>query len=215
MNLEEPHQAELPHNEQLCFTQLPAATRIKDMRARHCAAWVLPMIVFASFGGLATAQQRHSDVTPESQVLARWVGSWDTEIAIPSNPAAPDGAKARGTAVYDWIRKGSVLRSTWSVESNEGERLFNGTTEITYEPKTRSYRAVATWSIGIKTESVGSWDDKSSTMSWTTRDPLTKRVTIAKSNMAGNGIEKWTMMVADPKTGPVFECSGVNTRRSK
>ncbi len=179
------------------------------------AAWILLMIVSAVIGGAANAQQPSGEETPERLVLARLVGDWDLEISVTRNQWMPNGAKAHGTSTNKWVGDGSVLRSTWTVQYDDGKPMFNGTTEFTYDTKSRTYRAAGSWSTGMTSESTGSWDGKSGVMSWTTRDPNTKLATITKSNLSRDGFEKWTMVIADPKLGTVFEWSGTNTRRNK
>jgi hypothetical protein len=177
------------------------------------------LVVFASIvltsSAVADGPQGPSKDVPELQVLNHWVGTWDVELAVKPNADLPKGGRAKGTAAAAWVLDGRFLQQTSASEAGEGLPAMQVTTLMTYDPRKKVYRNWAFFSTGFVSESEGTWDEKSRTMTSTSRDAESGTATTIKATFAEDGTETWSIVTRDREGKAVNETTGKNTRRKK
>jgi hypothetical protein len=164
---------------------------------------------------LGDAPQGPARDVPELQVLNHWVGTWDVDMTIKPTADLANGMRVRGTATAEWALDGRFLQQTGTLGPSEGFPAMKVTTLMTYDPRKKVYRSWMFFSNGFASESEGTWDAKSSTLTSTSRDAETGTTTTIKATFPKDGTETWSIVVKDRDGKVVGETIGKNTRRKK
>jgi hypothetical protein len=126
------------------------------------------------------AQAPSPDI-PELQVLGRYAGHWEDEIA-----GRPD---ARRTESAEWILDGRFLRQLWSTEADDGSPKASGITMMTFDTASNVYRSWSFLATGSVIENEGVWDAATQTMTWGHRVRKTSETVITKASFAGDATQ--------------------------
>jgi hypothetical protein len=121
----------------------------------------------------------------------------------------------KGTTTAEWVLNGRFLRQTWTLKLEDGSPATEGTTFMTYDPRKRVYRSWMFNSTGSASESEGTWDEKSRTMTSTMRNAEEGTTTTVKATFAAEGTETWSFTTRDRDGKVVRELAGKNTPRKK
>jgi hypothetical protein len=165
--------------------------------------------------GLADAPAGPAKDVPELQALSHWVGEWDTEMTVKANADLARGMSRKGTTTAEWVLNGRFLQQTWILKPDDGSPATQGTTFMTYDPRKKVYRSWMFNSTGSVSESEGTWDEKSRTMTSTIREAEAGTTTTIKATFAADGTENWSFTTRDRDGKVVRELAGRNTRRKK
>jgi hypothetical protein len=144
---------------------------------------------------------------PELQVLSNYVGTWD--IAITSK----DSPFTKGESSTTWILDGRFVQQTGMLQSADGSNAIKITTLMTYDAERRVYRMWSFLSNGSTFEGFGNWDEKTRTMTSTSRQDGRTMTTTAK--FGDNGIEEWLIVTKNQSNEVAGRFSGTNTRRNQ
>lgn len=130
-----------------------------------------------AFGFLvASAEENALPKSPELDVLSRYVGVWD--IAFD-----PDDPFSQGSLNGEWVLGGAFLEQTGELKARFVSR--DATTKVltTFDVGTKQYKRWSFVSNGRSFESSGTWDSKTSTMTWVSEqlDPSSKRTVLTKT----------------------------------
>jgi len=180
------------------------------------------LVTFTLFAGIALSSATAADTpsepakdVPELQVLNHWVGKWDDEITVKPNAGLPNGMRAKGTVVAEWVLNGRFVQQTAIMEPSDGHPVLKATSLMTYDPRKRVYRTWMFFSTGTVTETEGQWDEKSRTMMSKGRDAESGVTTAVTATFAADGSERWSIIEKDRYGKVVGETVGKNTPRKK
>jgi hypothetical protein len=112
--------------------------------------------------GISLEVYKRTEDTPELQVLNHWIGEWDVDTTFKPNNDFPKGARIKGVATATWIPNGRCLQQTGTREPGDGLPGMKYTTLMTYDPGEKVYRTWFFLSTGFVSESVGTWEERSS-----------------------------------------------------
>lgn len=144
---------------------------------------------------------------PELQVLSNYVGTWDVVITSRDSPFA------KGESSTTWVLDGRFVQQTGVLKSADGSNAITVTTLMTYDSKREIYRMWSFLSNGSTSEASGKWDEKTRTMTSTSRQEGTTTTTTAK--FSDNGIEEWLFITTNQNNEVVGRFGGTNTRRKQ
>lgn len=144
---------------------------------------------------------------PELQVLSNYVGTWDVVITTKDSPFT------KGESSAMWVLDGRFVQQTGKLESADGPGVLKITTLMTYDRERKVYRMWSFLSNGSTSEASGKWDEKSRTMTSTSRQDGTTTTTTAK--FGDNGIEEWLFITTSQNDEVVGRFGGTNTRRKE
>ncbi len=181
---------------------------------RKRIAGIVLLLLPCAIARAADEQQQPAVDVPELQPLSHYAGNWEMELTIKS-VALPEGAKATGSSVGEWIHGGRYLRQTWTVNAADGIPAFSGFSIRTYDPRSRSYRTWGFDSTGNTEESQGTWDAKASTFTWKVRENPSGGETVTTSNFSEDGTESWTILMKDGDGQVLADVNGKGTRRKE
>lgn len=125
-----------------------------------------------SFPSLAQSAEESTDEAPfagqpapeEMKILALLVGEWTTEIVARPSLTAPEGFKAKGRSRSEWTLNGHFLRIEATSVSERGKTQL--TVLTTYNARAKQFRQFTFSSDGVAGETVGTWDEKTRTITW-------------------------------------------------
>src|SRR5687767_10371585 len=120
---------------------------------RRILAVALGLIV----GGAADAQEK----TPEAEVLDRWVGTWKTEFVNKAAEWNPKEVKTTGKITCKWVLGGKFVEEAGSGTNGVEHRVL-----WWYDTSRKAYRNAYFNSEGNATDATGTWDAKTTTMTW-------------------------------------------------
>lgn len=144
---------------------------------------------------------------PELQVLSNYLGTWDIAITSKESPFA------NGESSATWVLDGRFVQQTGEMKSADGSNVIKVTTLMTYDPERKMYRMWTFLSNGSTSEAYGKWDEKTRTMTSTSRQDGTTTTTTAK--FSDNGIEEWLFITTNQNNEVVGRFGGTNTRRKQ
>ena len=168
------------------------------MRATMIAA----LLFTASVSGSVSAQEAPKR-TPESQVLDRITGDWETTVTNKTT-----GEKFTTIQSCKWSREGMFVLSEDQDTRTKKESHFLAT----YDAKAKQYRACFI-SDEYTVPLLGTWDEKTQTMNWKSADTAFKNAVVDR--FIGKDQIEWTMTVTSPEGKVVLELSAKQTRRKK
>jgi hypothetical protein len=175
---------------------------------------VLASVAFSTVAFADTPQGPSKEV-PELQVLNHWLGNWDVDMTVKPNADAPKGMRAKGEFAAEWVLNGRFVQQTGTLTPSDGAPAMKVTTLMTYDPRKKVYRSWMFFSTGFVSESEGQWEEKSRTMTSTSRDADSGRATTIKAIFAEDGTESWSIIEMDREGKVVNETTGKNMRRKK
>jgi hypothetical protein len=152
---------------------------------------------------------------PELDVLKHWIGVWDVEMNVKPRGELPKGMHAKGTTTAEWVLGGRFVQQTGTLKSDDGSPPMHATTLMTYDPGKKVYRSWMFFSSGAVSESEGKWDEKSRTMTSTSRDADSGGTMTIHATFPEDGVENWRIVEKDREGKVVGETSGKNVRRKK
>ena len=161
------------------------------------------------------APQGPSKDVPELQVLKHWIGTWDVEMTTRPNADLPRGMRAKGPTTAEWVLDGRFVQQSGTLKPDDGSPALQATTLMTYDPRKKVYRSWMFFSTGFVSESEGKWDEKTRTLTSTSRDAESGTTTTTKATFAEDGTESWSIVSKDREGKVVNETTGKNTRRKK
>ena len=179
---------------------------------RFVASVVFACVAFASAPAADAPQGPAKDV-PELQVLNHWVGTWDDDVTVKPNAGLPNGMRAKGTITAEWVLDGRFVQQTGTLDPGNGSPAMKVSTLMTYDRRRKAYRSWMFFSSGAVTESEGRWDEKSRTMTSTSRDAESGGTTTITATFAADGSERWSFIEKDRDGKIVGETTGKNTPR--
>ena len=182
---------------------------------RLVAFFVSTCVAFASATAADAPHQGPSKDVPELQVLNHWVGKWDDDMTVKPNAGLPKGMRAKGVVTAEWVLNGRFVQQTATLEPGDSAPAMKVTTLMTYDPQKKVYRSWMFFSTGAVSESEGRWDEKSRTMTSTSRDAESGGTATIKATFAEDGTESWSILEKDRDGKVVSETTGKNTPRKK
>ena len=125
---------------------------------RHALASVL--VVFFSVPTAYAA--RSTQQSPESKVLARWLGTWECR-AVVRHAGAPRETRVTEKKTSAWILGGEFVQEIGRSDVPKREYRFLSH----YDARAAAFRGWLFTSEGNVSEWTGTWDEKTTTMTWT------------------------------------------------
>jgi hypothetical protein len=178
------------------------------MRLLAIACMVLAAFTFTV---TATADDR-PNVSPESRVLEKYVGTWDEEMTNKPTEWVPKAEKSTAVTKRTWVLGGNFVRGEgkWRPANTEYLHL------LTYDPVANKYRS---WYFDASGEMprgqvTGAWDEKAGTMTWRGTDEAGNR-TMGTHQFIDKDRQAWTLVVRDPNGKVVLDLAGKCTRRNE
>jgi hypothetical protein len=142
-----------------------------SMHKHHGLLELFCPIVLLSCTSAALAQNRDEAVfvgsspPKELKVLEPLIGQWTIEVRVKPSLAVKEGFTSKGEAACRWIHNGHYLLLEGFSDAASGR--FEWTEIITYDQRSGQFRRFVFSTEGIVAESVGKWDAKTQTMTWT------------------------------------------------
>lgn len=105
----------------------------------------------------------------EFAVLARRIGTWNTETTIKPGVWVPDGAKSKGVESIDWALGKKFIQGKHKRQPGNVESMFMET----FDAQSGVFRSWYFDSEGNhpRSESTGAWDEKAKTLTYKSTDP--------------------------------------------
>lgn len=144
---------------------------------------------------------------PELQALSNYVGAWDVAITSDDSPFS------KGESTTMWVLDGRFVQQTGVLKSADGAKVIKITTLMTYDSEQRTYRVWSFLSNGTTSEASGKWDEKTRTMTSTSKQNGTTTTTTAK--FSDNGVEEWLFVTTNQNNEVVGRFGGTNKRRKQ
>jgi hypothetical protein len=153
------------------------------------------------------SEQGWNKEIPELAVLDQWTGSVESRSETPSVRTG----SARGV----WTVDGRFMRQDWTIDPAGDAPRFSGSALMTYDPAGKVYRSWSFQSNGVVVESEGKWDESKRTLTWISK-PTSEGTTVeTTAQFAGDGSERWKIVIKDRAGEPIFETTGRNTPPKK
>lgn len=169
---------------------------------------VLLLIAATAFQTTAvSAEDAPAKDIPELQALSNYVGTWDVAITT------KDSGFTKGESSTAWVLDGRFVQQTGVLKSADGANVIKVTTLMTYDTEQKAYRMWSFLSNGTTIEASGNWDEKTRTMTSTSKQNGTTTTTTAK--FGENGVEEWMFVTTNQNNEVVGRLGGTNTRRKK
>lgn len=140
----------------------------------------------------------------ELQVLDRFIGDWETTVTLKTT-----GEKFNTLQSRKWSKEGKFVLSEDLNLTSKKEAHFL----LTYDENAKLYRTCYIEEVNAVIL-LGTWDEKSQTMSWTAADPNGVKSTGANRFIDKDHVE-WSLVVTGPDGKILAEMSGKQARRKK
>lgn len=148
------------------------------------------MIVFKRLKNLRDGWFTAEDRSPESKVLERWVGMWETEAVFNRAEWTPKENKVTGTVTCKAILGGKFIEEVGrSLGEDTEHRVLFG-----YDPHKKVYRHWFFDSQGNSSDLDGKWNETTSTMQWK-RDLGDGMTSEAETRFIDENTCEWTMVI--------------------
>ena len=174
----------------------------------------LAVSVLIGWTAMADAVQISKEI-PELNVLNRWVGKWDVEMTVKPNADVPKGMRSKGWVTTEWTLNFRFVQQFGTMWAGEGTPAVQIHSLMTYDPRKKAYRTWMFFSTGHMSESEGTWDEKTRTLTSKSRDADSGTTTTTKATFAEDGAETWSIITKDRDGKVVNETTGKNTRQKK
>jgi hypothetical protein len=177
---------------------------------QHIAACGLLLSLFL---GAAASEEPvgPNKLVPELQLLQRWAGKWDLTMTYKVGNKG-EQADVTGTATGKWVLNGYFLEQKYSLGGKGASLHLTGTVTMSYDPSQNLYQRWVFVSNGHRSESLGKWDEKSRTMTWSFRQANGVTI-VTRVTCTDDDTETWTEVILNPDEKIISEMSGKNTRR--
>ena len=142
----------------------------------------------------------------EESALSYYVGTWDSVAGPPEAPVAT------GTYTVEWVLGGQFVRGSGILKTADGSNDFELLSLMQFDREAGVYRTWLFFSYGAVTQTTGTWDEATCTM--TENTPYGDIIQTTKRCFAIDGQEEWTLVNTDQSGRIVSEMRGRNTRRS-
>jgi hypothetical protein len=164
-------------------------------------------ILVISFGLIFAGGVHAQEQTPELKVLGQWVGTWKTEFVNKVAEWNPKEVTATGSITCKWILGGKFAEESGSsLGAGVEHRLILG-----YDPERKVYRDWFFNSEGNTVEGLGTWDPKTSTMTWKAEAGPGLTGT-ARHHFLNADAYEWTYVVKDGAGKVYLDMKGKHTR---
>lgn len=155
------------------------------------------------FCGAAAAQEK----TAESKILNQWVGTWKTEFVNRVAEWNPKEVKATGAITCKWILGGKFVEEAgFSTSPGVEHRLL-----WWYDSNRKAYRQAFFSSEGTTLETSGTWNEKTSTMTWQS-DAGPGMTAISTHRFLDADTYEWTYIIRDAGGKTHLDMKGKHTR---
>ena len=144
----------------------------------------------------------------ELKTLERFVGVWSTETTIRVAEWTPKADKQKGVTKYEWIVGNRFLQSRGSSDNGK----FHDSEIMTYDPESKAFQSWYFDSMGFTGDSVGQWDEKSQTMTWT-GDVGDGGKLINTVKFVNKDTQEWTLVAKAVDDTVLLNMSGKLTRQ--
>ncbi len=148
----------------------------------------------------------NNQVASEESALSYYVGTWDTVAGPPEAPVAT------GTYTVEWVLGGQFVRGSGFLRTTDGSNDFEILSLMQFDGEAGVYRTWLFFSYGMVTQSTGTWDAETLTMTETT--PYGDIIQTTKRCFAADCHEEWTQANTDQSGRIISEMRGRNTRRT-
>jgi hypothetical protein len=142
---------------------------------------------------------------PEMEPLKQWAGSWESSWKLDKKWDFKETAKA------EWVMDGFFLQTTYSMENTTLPQKTRGMVMMTYDLSEKSFRRWEFASNGGRLDSLGTWDKKTRTMTWTHQTPQVKVVTTEK--FTDDDTIAWHQVMKNQQGEVISEALGEKKRR--
>lgn len=146
--------------------------------------------------------------TAELKALDRYVGTWITETTINAAEWTPKAKKMKGKTKYEWILGERFVQSKGRSDSGD----FEDSEILTYDPDTKKYQNWYFDSMAYTGDSVGTWDEKTQTMTWI-GDLGDGSKLINKVKFVSKNGQEWTLVAKASDGKMLLNMSGKLTRQ--
>jgi hypothetical protein len=143
--------------------------------------------------------------SPEQKVLDKWLGTWRTTYTIPQTAWNPE----ERTLSADLVTS-RVVGGRFTQEKSEHSDGSSGSLIATYDGRQRTYRSWWFSSQGYTSESTGTWDAKTSTMTWTSKQDGNESTTTFR--FVDEDHAEWDLVIKAPGGQTVFLINGKSLR---
>lgn len=175
------------------------------MHSRQLPQLILAVLSFVT--PAIAAENGPAEDVPELKVLNNYAGKWDAAITL------KDSQFESGEIIADWILDGRFLRQTIAIKVANSDKPLRMSTMMSYDPDQQRYRFWRFVSNGNVSESSGTWDAKTKTMTSVGTDHDLTATTTA--SFAKDGVEDWKIVVKDASGNEVATITGTNTRKKE
>ncbi|MCP4640019.1 MAG: DUF1579 domain-containing protein [bacterium] len=156
----------------------------------------------------ATAEREEaSEDASRLQALDNYVGEWDWVTTSEDSPPT------NGHTSAEWILGNRFVRETVSLPNEDGMTSREIHILRTYDEGTNTFRAWNFDSDFPVSQSTGTWNAETRTLTSVAGGGGDGIAVTTKSNFAKEGIYEWTIVATNPAGDVVWEVSGTSTRR--
>jgi hypothetical protein len=167
----------------------------------------LGFVCFVGFLFGAAGAARAADppvLSPEQQVLDRFLGSWRTTYKVPKAEWTPEEKTGAADLTYSRVLGGQFVQ-----ERAEHADKTAGLVMYTYDVLGKTYRAWWFSSTGQTAEPTGKWDAGAKTLTWTSAASAGAEVTTtAHHRFVNDDAFEWDVVVKDSKGKVLFRMDG-------
>jgi hypothetical protein len=121
---------------------------------------LLPTLMVVLFVTSSATIAESAPQSPEMEVLNRWLGTWESHIAIEPSEWLPQGMQINQTANIEWVLGGQFQQAAIRGDEHEAQEIQR------YDGLTRVYQRWSFDSNGITGNWMGIWNEESETMTW-------------------------------------------------
>jgi len=164
--------------------------------------------IFAvAVGLMALGAARGQEQSEETKVIGRLVGTWKTEFVNKRAELNPTETKFTGRVTCKLVLGGKFIEEVGSSLGKDVEHrvLWH------YDPQKKAYRYWFFDSNGTAGDGVGTWDEKTKTMTWKT-EPGDGLIGTAAHHFLNDDTYEWTYVIKDNQGKVFLDYYGKHTR---
>jgi hypothetical protein len=151
-----------------------------------------------------------SNLPDEFAVLARRIGTWDTQATIKPGIRVPDGLKSQGVETIEWALSKKLIQGKQKQQPGNVESL----SLMAYDTQSNVFRSWYFDSNGVlpRGELTGQWDEATNPLTFTGSEPDDVTFTSTLRLVSPDRTE-WQGVWRDKSGSIVMEMQGASTRR--
>ena len=154
---------------------------------------------------ISSAAEPAKSKPPESKVLERLVGTWNSESVSRVAEWTPVEARAKGVLTRELVLDGRFLQEKGKHSNGDSIVMFS------FDVEKKAYRSWLFHSDGNTTETQGQWDESTQTFTFTSDLNGLKNTSTIK--FIDDDTHKWTAVVKDAQGKVFYDGEGKCTRR--